>query len=73
MYFIKEADFENLEKALRLLPSGEQFKELSKEDQDIIVNAEVVMVQLVKDKKKKNAKIAKYIAEKRKVNKNYAR
>ena len=73
MYFIKEADFEKLEKALSLLPSGEQFKELSKEDQDIIVNAEVVMVQLIKDKKKKNSKIAKYVAEKRKVNKNYAR
>lgn len=66
-------DFKKIEKALMLLPQGEEFKALPKETQDIIVDANVVMVRLLKKKKTNNAKTANYIAEKRKLDKNYAR
>ena len=46
-------DFETIKKALELLPTGEEFNKLSKEHQDIIVNADTVMVNLLKKKNKK--------------------
>ena len=67
------ADFEAIEKALRLLPEGKEFDKLDKGTQDIIVNAEVVMVKLYKKRKADNKRTADYIANKRKTNKNYAR
>ena len=72
MYITKE-DFKVIEKALKLLPQGENFEALDKETQDIITTADVIMVNLLKKKKESNTKIAKYIADKRKTNKNYAR
>ena len=71
--FLTNKDFKAIEKALELLPQGEAFKNLDKESQDIIVNASVTMVSLLKKKEKNNKRTAEYIAEKRKVNKNYAR
>ena len=72
MYLTNE-EFNMIEKALKLLPHGEEFNSLNKEVQDIIVNADVTMVNLLKKKKDNNKKVAKYIANKRVHNKNYAR
>jgi len=71
--FITNKDFETIKKALELLPHGEDFNGLSKEKQDIIVNADATMVNLLKKKEKDNKRTAEYVADKRKINKNYAR
>ena len=71
--FITNKDFETIKKALELLPHGEDFNGLSKEKQDIIVNADATMVSLLKKKEKDNKRTAEYVADKRKTNKNYAR
>ena len=71
--FITNKDFETIKKALELLPHGEDFNRLSKEKQDIIVNADATMVNLLKKKEKDNKRTAEYVANKRKTNKNYAR
>lgn len=67
------ADFHAIEKAMYLLPRGEDFMALTKEEQDIITKADTVMMNLLRKKDANNAKTAKYIAEKRKLDKNYAR
>ncbi len=66
-------DFLAIEKALALLPHGEDFNNLTKETQEIIIKADQVMINLYKKKKANNKRTADYIAEKRKTNKNYAR
>lgn len=71
--FLKNEEFNTIVKALELLPHGEEFEKLNKENQDIIVNADSTMIGLLKKKKANNKKVAEYIAEKRKTNKNYAR
>ena len=70
---ITKNEFIIIENALKLLPHGDEFNSLSKEYQDIIVAADTVMMNLLKKKMTANEKTAKYIAEKRKGNKNYAR
>lgn len=70
---ITKADFDSIEKALMLLPQGEEFNALPQEKQDIIVNAHVVMVGLYKKRQTNNKRVAEYIANKRKNDKNYAR
>lgn len=70
---ITNKDFDTIKKALELLPTGEEFNKLSKEHQNIIVNADTVMVNLLKKRRTNNERTSKYIAEKRKENKNYAR
>ena len=72
MYLTIE-DFRAIDKALMMLPSGNKFATLSKEEQDIIINAKVVMTNLLKKRKVSNKKTAKYIADKRKSNPDYAR
>lgn len=72
MYLTNE-EFNAIKKALELLPHGNTFVVLSEEKQNIIVNADRVMVNLLKKKKANNKKVAEYIANKRKDNKNYAR
>ena len=67
------ADFKAIEKALNLLPSGEELQKQDKETQDTIIDAYVVMLKLCKKRRQANARTAAYIAEKRKDNKNYAR
>ena len=70
---ITNKEFEAIEMALKLLPRGDEFKNLSRETQDIIVNADATMVNLVRKKNANNKRTAEYIANKRKENKNYAR
>lgn len=72
MYLTNE-EFNAIKKALELLPHGEKFNNLDKGSQDIIVNADTTMINLLKKKKANNKKVAEYIADKRKSNKNYAR
>lgn len=72
MYLTNE-EFNAIKKALELLPHGNIFAGLSKEKQDIIINADTTMVKLLSKKRINNKKTSKYIAEKRKTNKDYAR
>lgn len=71
--FITNDDFKAIEKALALLPEGAEFEMLDAETQEIIVKADSVMLELINKKKADNSRTARYIAEKRKTNKNYAR
>ena len=71
--YITNADFKAIEMAIRLLPEGEEYLKLPKETQDIIRNADVTLMKLQKKKKADNERISAYIADKRKVDKNYAR
>lgn len=71
--FLTNAEFEAIKKALELLPHGEEFENLDNESKNIIVNADSTMIGLLKKKKSNNKKVAEYIADKRKSNKNYAR
>lgn len=73
MMYLKNEEFDAIEKALSLLPHGEAFKELSAEQQSIIVKADTVMVGLLKKRKENNRRVSAYIAGKRKTDKNYAR
>lgn len=70
---ITNSDFEAIEKALKLLPHGEAFNALSDDEQKTIIDAEMTMIMLYRKKKANNKRVAEYIAEKRKTNKNYAR
>jgi hypothetical protein len=70
---ITNKQYEALKAAIYLLPSGDAFTALPKEEQDTIVAAQVVLVDLYRKKKASNKKTADYIANKRKTDKNYAR
>jgi len=70
---LTNSDFEAISKALQLLPSGEQFRELDPDIQLIIIQADMTMANLIKKKKQVNKRTAQYIAEKRILDKNYAR
>ena len=70
---VKKSEYDAIAKALELLPSGVNFKELNAETQNIILNADNAMLNILRRKKDQNRKTADYIAEKRKTNKNYAR
>lgn len=70
---ITNEDFKTIEEALKLLPRGDEFNNLPKEKQETIVNADLVMVNLLKKRKANNERTAKYIASKRVNDKNYAR
>jgi len=67
------ADFKAIEEALALLPQGEAFDALPKKDQDTIIQADIVMVNLLRKKKKDVARQVAYINNKRKQNPNYGR
>lgn len=71
--YITNADYEALKAAIELLPEGEAYKSLDHEKQNIIAKADTTLIKLAKKKESDNKKIAAYIAEKRKANKNYAR
>lgn len=66
-------DFNRIERALRLLPYGEEFDALPKDEQDIIVEADETLLHLLQKQKKNNERIAKAIAEKRITDPGYAR
>lgn len=70
---ITKAQFKAIEDAIRLLPQGDAFKALSPEVQTIISDADKVLLDLDKKRKRDNKRTAEYIAEKRKSNPNYAR
>ena len=70
---ITNKQYEALKAAIYLLPSGDAFTALPKEEQDTIVAAQVVLIDLYRKKKASNKKTADYIANKRKTDKNYAR
>ena len=70
---LTKGDFEKIEKALQLLPYGDAFDGLSKEEQDIIVDADTVMRNLLRKQRADNERTARAIANKRKTNPMYAR
>ena len=70
---ITKAQFKVLEDALQLLPQGDAFKALPPEVQTIISEADKIMIDLDKKRKRDNKRTAEYIAEKRKTNPDYAR
>lgn len=70
---ITTAQFKALEDALRLLPQGDAFKALTPEEQTTIAEADKVLIDLIKKRRRDNKRTAEYIAEKRKTNPNYAR
>ena len=70
---ITNSDYEALKKAVEMLPHGEAFNMLSGEAQQTIVNADTVLLKLLKKKKNDNKRTVAYIAKKRETNKNYAR
>lgn len=73
MYQMTNEDFKVIESVLKLLPHGEEFENLDKEKQDVIVNAWKIMMKLAKKKEEQNKQFNKTIEEKRKTNKYYAR
>lgn len=73
MYKLSNEQFDKLKKAVELLPYGEGFRALTENEQNVIVSAEAVLLDLIRQKKEENKKIAEYIAERRKTDKNYAR
>ncbi len=48
---ITAAEFDIIERALNLLPQGEEFKALSRAEQSIIVNASVAMLRVYRTRK----------------------
>ena len=70
---ITNKQYDALKAAIYMLPSGDAFTYLSKEEQDTIVAAQMVLMDLYRKKKASNKKTAAYIANRRKVDKNYAR
>ena len=71
--FITNEEFDVIKKAMMLLPQGKEFEALPTELQDVIIIADVTMMNLLEKKKRDNKRISEYVACKRKVNKNYAR
>lgn len=71
--FITNEDFLRICAAYELLPEGDAFNSLPQYKQDIIVNAGVTILKLMKKKKAENERAKKYIAKKRAVNKDYGR
>lgn len=66
-------DFKTIEEALKLLPHGEEFNKLPEETQNIIVKADVTMVNLLKKKKRDNKRIRDDLRKRRAENKAYGR
>lgn len=67
---ITNSDFEIIKKAIALLPHGD---ELDVEKREIVHQADLVLCRLNEKRNRDNNRTAKYIAEKRKVDKTYAR
>ena len=73
---ITNKDFEVIKAAINYLPDVADFTDIKdsfEDEYNIIVSAHEVIDRLTEKKKRDNKRIAGYIAEKRKVNKNYAR
>lgn len=71
--FLKNSEYDRLERVRNILPQGIEYDALSKDEQDIITDFDCLLMELYKRKKECNRKTAEYIAKRRKTNKNYAR
>lgn len=67
--YLSIEDFRTIESALRTV----KHDSMTDEELQKVVNADCVLMKLLKQRKASNAKTASYIAEKRKKDKNYAR
>ena len=63
MYLTKE-EFNAIEKALDMLPSGGEYQQLDKESKDIIIEAGVSMVNALKREKEKANKFPRLFIKK---------
>lgn len=70
---ITNKDYEVIKAIRDFLPKNEEFNSLSAAEQKKIIDFDITLVNLYQKKKKDNERTAKYIANKRKDNKNYAR
>ncbi len=68
--YLKKKEFEAIETALRLLIDYDKLCECERR---ILLQADISLMNVVRRNKELNRKTAKYIAEKRKIDKNYAR
>lgn len=66
-------EFRKIEMALRLLPQGEEFEKLTKEQQATIIDAEVALFDAYKKGKEVSKRNGERIREKRKTDKDYGR
>lgn len=71
--FIKNEHYETMLAIRKYLPQGEAFNILPKEEQDEIIKFEMMLMDFHKEHNARNKKIAGYLAEKRKDDKNYGR
>lgn len=71
--YLKKEEYETIKEVALLFPTGEDFEKLPEETRDTITRLDVLLSNLYKRQKASNAKTARYIAEKRKTNRNYAR
>lgn len=62
MYLTRE-EFDTIKKALELLPHGNTFVGLSEEKQDIIINADKVMVNLLKKNNAEEKEVTDYVGK----------
>lgn len=70
---VTSIQYERLKAVGRLLPCGKELQDLNRDDREIIYKYDQTMLELQDKRKRDNKRIASYIAEKRKDNKNYAR
>lgn len=73
MYKLSNEQFAILMQAWKLLPAGEAYRRLSTEEQDLLVQADSVWIDVIRKKRTENKAFAKYVAERRKTDKNYCR
>ena len=67
-------ELEAIEKVFNsYLPKGAEFNALTEDAQNAILDASIALVHIRKRWKKANERTAKYVAEKRKINPNFAR
>ena len=76
--YIKTSEFKAIGDVLfnqvgEFVPQGEAFEALPKEQKEAIYKADMAFMAILKRHKAQNKKTARYIASKRKENKNYAR
>ena len=70
---ITNKDYETIKNIYTLLPTGTAYDRLPAEDKKKIEDFDMTLKSLLSKKEKDNKRIAAYIADKRKDNKNYAR
>ena len=76
--YIKKSEFEAIAKVIynqghHYTPEGKHFESLPDEMKEALYNADIALINVCKRNEIQNRKTADYIANKRKINKNYAR